>query len=107
MPEADVTAQHRCAAKIHLTSLEHDRLVERQMFKFVVFAEEDAKQYGIAGDLHDHVHFIVLIAVASKTPAHTAIRHSTNDRPTLAPARNHSPSLARLSVCRLNDEKVV
>ena len=41
------------------------------MFKFVVFAEEDAKQYGIAGDLHDHVHFIVLIAVASKTPAHT------------------------------------
>jgi len=39
-------------------------------------------------------------------PAHTLIRHRTIESPILVPARSHSPSFIRFSVCRLNDEKV-
>jgi hypothetical protein len=36
-------------------------------------------------------------------PAQTATRHRTTESPILAPARSHSPSFIRFSVCRLND----
>ncbi len=50
---------------------------------------------------------IWLSVAASMWPSHTAMKQSTSDRPALAPARSHSPSRARLSVCKLNEEKVV
>ena len=52
MPEADVTSQHRGAAKVHFSGLQDYCLVERQMAEFVVFAEEDAEQDGVARNLH-------------------------------------------------------
>ena len=40
-------------------------------------------------------------------PNQTAARHASTEARTLAPAYSHSPSFTRLSVCRLNEEKVV
>src|SRR5579871_2374888 len=107
MPEPDVPTQHRGAAELHFPGLEHDRLIERQALEFVVLAEEDAEQDGVARDVHHQTHFIALMLAASTWPAQTATRHATTEPTTLPPARSHSPSFIRLSVCRLNDEKVV
>ena len=40
-------------------------------------------------------------------PAQTASKHIRTDTPTFPAASAISPSLTRLSVCRLKDEKVV
>ena len=51
---------------------EDDRLVQRQMLKLVVFAEEDAQQDGVARNLHVQAPFIILRTAASTKPAKTA-----------------------------------
>ncbi len=107
MAEADVSAQHGRAAEMHFAGFEDDRLVQRQMLKPVVLAEEDLQQHGVAWNLHAQAPFIILRDAASTKPAQTPIRHSTTDRTTLPPARKNSPSFMRLSVCKLNDENVV
>src|SRR5580693_492836 len=99
--------QHRGAAEMHFPGLLHDRLMEREALKLVVFAEEDPKQDAIARNPHGQAPFIILRVDASMEPAQTAIRHNATDRPILPPARNHSPSFTRLSVCKLNEENVV
>src|SRR6266581_2264664 len=55
----------------------------------------------------DNSYFIELRPTARAWPAQTETKHSTIDAPMLPPARNHSPSFNKLSVCRLNEEKVV
>ena len=52
MAEADVPAQHRCAAHMHFPGFEHNCLVQRQIAEFVVLAEEDTQQDCVAGNLH-------------------------------------------------------
>lgn len=42
-----------------------------------------------------------------RCPSQTPTRHSTSDSTELAPALNHWPSSARLSVCKLKEENVV
>jgi hypothetical protein len=100
-------SQHRRATEMHFPGLQHDRLIERDVATLVILAEEDAEQNSIMGDLHGHIHFIVFIVEASMEPPQTAIRHNITDRPIFPPARNHSPSFMRLSVCKLNEENVV
>ena len=48
MSEAGRAAQHGDAGQVHFPRLQDNRLVERQTPKFVVFAEKDSKQNGIA-----------------------------------------------------------
>src|SRR5262245_66540117 len=55
----------------------------------------------------DHTHLIVLRLKAAIWPSQTASRHSTTEPAILNEACTHSPSLTRLSVCRLNEENVV
>jgi hypothetical protein len=55
MPETHGPAQNGRASKVHLASLEHDGLVERQVPELLVFGEEDAQENGITWDLHGHV----------------------------------------------------
>jgi hypothetical protein len=52
MTVAHGPAQHRGAGKMHLSRLEHERLVKRAMLELVVFADEDAQQHGVLGNLH-------------------------------------------------------
>src|ERR1700761_4451612 len=104
MAEAGMAAQHRGAAEMHFAGLQHDGLVQRQLAGFVVFAEEDAKQDSVARNLHRHVHFKVPSPDARTWPIHTATMQHTTETTTLPPARSHSPSFIRFSVCRLNDE---
>src|ERR671930_11055 len=107
MAEAHRPAQHRGAGELHLAGLEQDRLVERQPPGLGVFADEDAKQNGVARNLHDHTHRMVLRPTAAIWPSQTASRHSTTEPPILKDACNHSPSFMRLSVWMLNEENVV
>src|SRR5258708_36954753 len=48
--EAHRPAQDRGPGEARLAGLEHDRFVERAMFKAIAFADEDAQQQGVAGD---------------------------------------------------------
>jgi hypothetical protein len=64
MAEPDMSPQDRSTAKSHLARLQYNRLVERQVIEFVIFAEENTEQHGIAGNLHVHIHFIVLMLFA-------------------------------------------
>ena len=107
MPEAERSAQHGGAGKMHLARLQHDRLVERLVVGLVILADKDAQQHGVTGELHGQIHFKELIEAASTKPNHTATRQATTERAMLAPASHHSPSWTRLSVWRLKDEKVV
>ena len=107
VPESHMPSQHRRAAELPFPCLQHNRLVEREIAELVVLAEEDAEQDGITRNLHGQIHFIALIVEASMEPPQTAIRHNITDRPIFPPARNHSPSFMRLSVCKLNEENVV
>src|SRR5215813_4356639 len=83
MAEAHRPAQHRGASELHLARLEQDRLVEREASGLGVFADEDAKQNGIARNLHDHTHRMVLRLTAAIWPSQTASRHSTTEPPIL------------------------
>ncbi len=86
MAEAQGTAQHRGAGKFHLARLQHDRLVERLVIEFVVLADEDAEQDGVARERHGQIHFMVLIDRARICPSQTAIRQSMTEPMILLPA---------------------
>ena len=107
MSESDMPTQHGRSSDVHFSRFQYNRLMKRQMIKSIILAKKDSEQDGIAWNLHGHTHFIVLRLAASRYPAHTAIRQQITDAPIFAPARNHSPSFIRLSVCRLKDENVV
>src|SRR5450759_1463174 len=102
-----MTAQNGGAGEMQLAGLQHDRLVERQAFEFVVFAEKNAEQNGVARELHRHTHFMALRLTARMCPAHTAARQRITEPVILVPAYSHSPSFTRFNVCKLNDENVV
>src|SRR6185437_4833515 len=104
MAEAHRPAQNRGAGQVLLARLQHDRLVERQMLMMVILADEDAQQHGVAGNLHSYPP--EKNAPRAK-PAQTARRHSRTEATMLPKTRAHCASRARLSVCRLKDEKVV
>src|SRR4029077_18002376 len=107
MAEAHRSAQNGRAGEAHFARLEHDRLVKRLTARLVVLADEDAEQHGVPGERHGQTHFMALMESASMWPSQTATRQSTTEPTTLPPTWSHSPSLARLSVWRLNEEKVV
>src|SRR6267142_6588541 len=107
MTEANVSSQNCRTGEMHFLGLQNDRLVERQVIKPVVFAEEDTEQNCVVRNLHGQIHFIVLKLAAARWPTHTATMQHRTDNPMLALARNHSPSFIKLRVCRLNDENVV
>ena len=52
MPEAGLAAQHGRAAKMQFARLQYDGFVQGQTAGLVVFAEVDAEQYGVVGNLH-------------------------------------------------------
>ena|SRR6266567_385209 len=107
MTEANVSSQNCRPGEMHFPSLQHDRLMERQVIELVVFAEKNTEQNCVVWNLHGQIHFIVLRLAAARWPTQTATMQHRTDSPMLAPARNHSPSFIRLRVCRLNDENVV
>ena len=100
-------AQHRRAGELHLARLQHDRLVERKMTVPVVLAEEDAEKDGVVGKLHRHTHFSALRPAARMLPSQTARRHRATESRMFSRHRAIRLSVARLSVCRLKEEKVV
>src|SRR6478672_6220363 len=71
-----------------------------------VLPDKDAQQCRLFRYLHRGTSQR-LIAAAAICPSHTATRHSTTEATMFADARSQSPSRARFSVCRLNDENVV
>ena len=50
---------------MHFARFQHDGLVQGQIAGFVVFAEEDTKQDGIALNLHHQIHLMELTLDAS------------------------------------------
>ncbi len=107
MAETHGPAQHRRAGEVRRTRLEDDRLIKRAALIFIVLADEDAKQHGVARNLHDQAPLSWLREAAATCPSQTAARHKTRESAMLTPASFISPSRTRLSVCRLKDEKVV
>src|ERR1043166_3587237 len=107
MPEAHRAAQHGRAGKAHLPRFHHDCFIERLVAGLVVLADEDAQEYGVAGERHGQIHLMELSDAASICPSQTPSRHSTTEPTIFPPAWSHSLSWTRLRVCRLNDENVV
>src|SRR6476620_488818 len=103
-PEAHRTAQSGRAGEMHFPRFQNDRFVERPVLMAIALADEAAQQSGFVWNFHASYR---LRAAAQRWPAQTAQRHKTTERMTFAAARNQSPSIDRLSVCRLKEEKVV
>src|SRR5579863_4239867 len=103
---AERPTQHGRAGEMQLARLQYDRLVERLAAVLVALAAEDPQQHRILGDLH-HPPPEPSNARAPSTPSTTEMKHRTTDSTMLATTPLHSPSRARLRVCRLNDENVV
>src|SRR5436190_14859610 len=102
--EAHRTAQSRRAGQMHFARFQNDRFVEWPVFMAIALTDKDAQQSGFVWNFHSSYR---LRASAQRWPAQTAPRHRTTERMTFAAARNQSPSMVRLSVCRLKEEKVV
>src|SRR5882724_772481 len=100
-------AQDCRSRQVHLARLQHDGFVERLVLVAIIFAEEDAQQYGLVRQLHVQIPLSWFSVAAAMCPSHTANRQRTTDSAMLPPAANHSPSRTRASVCRLKEEKVV
>src|SRR4051812_42936451 len=98
--------QNRGAGQVHLARLQNDYLVERLMAVTVVLPHKDAQQHRLFWHLHRDTsqRFRGMGAIGQ---SHTAIRHRKTEATIFADARSQSPSRARFSVCRLNDENVV
>src|SRR5690349_6568821 len=111
MTVAHRPAQHRGAGQMHLARLQNDRLIERLVAVPIVLADKDAQQCCLFRYLHRDTSRYAgsqrFKAAAALWPSHTAARQSTTDATIFAEARSQSPSRARFSVCRLNDENVV
>ena len=68
MTEANVATKYGCSAEMHFARLQYDRLVQWQTIELVILPGEDAKQDGIARNLHGHVHFNALIHLRAGRP---------------------------------------
>src|ERR1051325_5979014 len=75
------------------------------MLPTVAFTYKHPQQFSVFRNFHSYGR--PLINCARMCPSQTAIRQSSTEPATLAPACNHSRSCKSLSVCRLNEEKVV
>ena len=108
MAEAHRPAQHGGAGKAHLAGLQHDGLVERL---WPALSSSPMKMRSSTASRESGMAQIHFNGVDRNAPACARARRRTGKarpKPTiLPPAWSHSPSLARLSVCRLNEEKVV
>ena len=104
MAEAHRSPQDGCAGEVHLAGFQDDRLVERLSARLVVFADEDFA-VGLRLSEFPCSHPFQAVELNSGDVAEPDRQQAQNDRSAdVETGEAHSPSLARLSVCRLNEK---